>query len=68
MKKTAILDTGIEIKYDSNENIKKLVSKHDDNVPTNKTINEVQVDGIFGQQQKEQIEDLFATFGKIFKP
>jgi len=68
MKKTANLETGIEIKYDSNENIKKLVSKHDNNLPTNKTIDEVQVDGIFGTQQKEQIEDLFATFGKIFRP
>ena len=68
MKKTANLETGIEIKYDSNENIKKLVSKHDNNLPTNKTIDEVQVDGIFGTQQKEQIEDLFVTFGKIFRP
>ena len=68
MKKTANLETGIEIKYDSNENIKKLVSKHDNNLPTNKTIDEVQVDGIFGTKQKEQIEDLFVTFGKIFRP
>ena len=68
MKKTASIETGIEIKYDSNENIKKLVSKHDNNLPTNKTIDEVQVDGIFGTKQKEQIEDLFVTFGKIFRP
>ena len=68
MKKTANLETGINIKFDSNENIKKLVSPYDNNVPTNGTILESEVNGIFGSKQKEQINDLFKSFGEIFRP
>ena len=68
MKKPIELPTEIKITYDSNDNIKKLVSPYDDNVPTNKTIEEVEVDGVFSDNQREQTNDLFVYFGEIFKP
>lgn len=68
MKKTSNLPTGINIKFDSNENIKKLVSPYDNNVPTNGTILESEVNGIFSREQHKQINDLFRQLGEMFKP
>ena len=67
-KKPITSDTGISYTYDSDDNIKTLSSINDNNEPTSKTIEEVKADGIFSDNQRKQINDLFVTFGEIFKP
>ena len=42
MKETENLDTGIEIRFNSDGNIKSLKSPYDDNEPSNLTIYEVE--------------------------
>lgn len=67
MKKTESLPTGIEIKFNSDGNIKDLKSPLDDNEPTNFTIKELEFRNISIGQNRDLLKEVFMNFAQIYK-